>query len=427
VQAASSIGDVTGSAGNEALATVHRFQSASAGRLRLRNGLADALFASQRELQIQVPVRMDDGSTVVFDGYRVQHNSARGPHKGGMRFHPQIDLDESRALASLMTWKCAVADLPFGGAKGGVNCDPHLLSEQQLEMLCRFFINRAEPLLGPTRDIMAPDVGTDARTMGWMMDQYSTIHGFSPAVVTGKPVSIGGLPLREGSTGYGVALVASEMCKQLRWQPSEQRVAIQGFGKVGRWSASHLTQAGFKVVAISDMWGTAFAPGGLNAETLAQTLRKDEPIDSIEGVQLLERDELFEVEAEILIPAALSCAVDGPLAERLGARAVIEAANVPLTAAADEVLEQRGVLVIPDVLANIGGVVGSYIEWVQNVAQHRWELSSANDALTQTLRVAAQQVGELARERHHGSWRRAAYDIAVGRVAEAVAVRGLYF
>jgi glutamate dehydrogenase (NAD(P)+) len=412
---------------NEALATVRSFGAASAERLRLVEGMADSLFRSQRELQIQVPVRMHDGSTAVFDGYRVQHNGARGPFKGGLRYHPEVDLDESRALATLMTWKCAVADLPFGGAKGGVNCDPNALDSEQLEMLSRFFVNRAEPLLGPTRDIMAPDVGTDERTMAWMMDQYSTIHGFSPAVVTGKPVRLGGSPLRQGSTGQGVALVVLEMCRQLDWDPTELVVAIQGFGKVGSWAAKHLAAAGCIVVAISDLWGTAYDPAGLDAVALEQTLSAGGAASDLPGVQLLERDAVFELGTEVLVPAALSCAVDEALAARLQARIVVEAANVPLTAQADQVLADRGVLVIPDVVANIGGVVGSYVEWVQNLQHRRWSPEQASEALVEMVTRAARNVGELAREHHGGSWRHAAYDLAIRQVAEAASVRGLHY
>jgi glutamate dehydrogenase (NAD(P)+) len=412
---------------NQALATVGSFQAASAERLQLQEGVAEALFRPHRELQIQIPVRTDDGGTVVFDGYRVQHNGARGPFKGGLRFHPEVDLPESRALAALMTWKCAIADLPFGGAKGGVNCDPRLLSEAQLEMLSRFFINRAEPLLGPTRDIMAPDVGTDEQTMAWMMDQYSTIHGFSPAVVTGKPVRLGGSPLRQGSTGHGVAVVVVEVCRQQGLDPAAMSVAIQGFGKVGRWAARHLADAGCRVIAVNDMWGTVFAAGGLDLDALEQTLRDGGTPADLPGVELLGREEIFEIGSEILVPAALSCAIDGPLAERLDAAVVVEAANVPLTAEADAVLEDRGVLVIPDVLANIGGVVGSYVEWLGNLQHRRWEIGQATETLHGTIRGAARCVGELARERHQGSWRRAAYDLAVSRVAEAAEARGLHF
>lgn len=413
-------------ASNEALHTVRHFQHEAAERLGLPDGIREAIFRSHRELQIQVPVRMSDGSTSVFDGWRVQHSGARGPFKGGMRLHRDVNVDEIRALAALMSWKCAVADLPFGGAKGGINCDPRRLEPDQIEALARFFVNRAEPLLGPTRDIMAPDVGTDEQTMAWMMDQYSTIHGFSPAVVTGKPVHLGGSPLREGSTGQGVAVVVSEVCDQLGWQTAGLSVAIQGFGKVGRWAAKYLADAGCTIVAVSDTWGTLFAPQGLDVPKLTAMLIAGEIPEDAPGRELLDVDDLFELQVDILIPAALSCAIDVERAEHLRTRMVVEAANVPVTAEADAVLHDRGIIVVPDVLANIGGVVGSYVEWVQNLQHWRWTTQQALTTLTDTLGSAARAVA-AAKRTEERSLRDAAYELALARVADASTARGLHF
>jgi glutamate dehydrogenase (NAD(P)+) len=411
---------------DEALRTVGHFQHEAAERLGLPDGIRESIFRSHRELQIQVPVRMADGSTAVFDAWRVQHSGARGPFKGGMRLHPHVNVGEIRALAALMSWKCAIAGIPFGGAKGGINCDPRQLQADQLEALVRFFVNRAEPLLGPTRDIMAPDVGTNEQTMAWMMDQYSTIHGFSPGVVTGKPVHLGGSYLREGSTGQGVAIVVTELCDQLGWQLVGLKVAIQGFGKVGRWAAKYLADAGCTIVAVSDMWGTLYEPEGLDVARLTTALNTGELPESAPGRQLLDVEELFGLEVDILIPAALSCAIDRERAESLKTRMVVEAANVPVTAEADAVLHDRGIVVVPDVLANIGGVVGSYVEWVQNLQHWRWSPQQALSTLTDTLRAAVQAVAAGTR-RDKDSLRAAAYELALERVSDAATARGLHF
>lgn len=409
-----------------ALATVNEFFAEAAESLGLPAGVQEALLRPHRELQLQIPVRMPDGGSRVFTGYRVQHNGARGPFKGGMRFHPDLDLDESRALASLMTWKAAVADLPFGGAKGGVDCDVSAFGEEQLEALSRFFVNRAEPLLGPTRDIMAPDVNTDERVMAWMMDQYSTLHGFSPAVVTGKPVSLGGSPVRAAATGRGVALALAEVSDWLGWEPHRTRVAIQGFGKVGAWAAELIAAAGAKVVAVSDLWGTLHAPAGLDVAALRAAVAAGEA-PSPRGAELLPREALFELDADVLVPAAMSCAIDAELAERVAARVVIEGANVPVTAAADRVLRERGVLVVPDIVANVGGVVGSYFEWVQNLQHLRWSEERLAADLDRSVVTALRAVIRGAEEGGHRSLRRSAYEIAVARVADAASRRGLFY
>ena len=408
-----------------ALEATDRFFAAAADRLRLEAGLRDALLHPHRELHLQIPVRERDGGTRVFNGYRVQHSGARGPFKGGMRFHPEVDVEESRALACLMTWKCAVADIPFGGAKGGVDCDPGELDDEQLEALSRFFVSRAEPLLGPTRDIMAPDVGTDERVMAWMMDQYSTIHGFSPAVVTGKPESLGGSSLRRESTGLGVALALEELCRSRGWAPRGATVAIQGLGKVGRAAARHIAERGALVVAVSDLWGTVSCARGLRPSELVGLAAPAGP-QLPDDATLLDRDAIFDAGAEIVVPAAMSCAIGAAEVERLGARAVIEAANVPVTAAADELLERRGIAVVPDIAANIGGVVGSYFEWIQNHAHQRWPAERWVKAFDSTVRGSLRQVAERA-DGTGGSWRGAAYEIALERVAHAASTRGLYF
>jgi glutamate dehydrogenase/leucine dehydrogenase len=408
-----------------ALATTEQFVTEASARLKLDVGVTDALLRPHRELRLQIPVRLRDGGTRVFEGCRVQHSGARGPFKGGLRFHPDVDLDESRALASLMTWKCAVADLPFGGAKGGVNCDPALLDDEQLEALSRFFVSRAEPLLGPTRDIMAPDVGTDDRVMAWMMDQYSTIHGFSPAVVTGKPESVGGLELRRGSTGRGVALALEELRRSRGLGLPGATVAIQGFGKVGRAAATYLHRLGARVVAVSDLWGTAYNETALDVPRLA-TARDTARAAQESGADVLPVDALFDVRCDALVPAAMSHAIDVAEAERLETGAVLEAANAPVTAAADAMLERRGVTVMPDIVANVGGVVGSYMEWVQNLQHVRWSADRTNAEFDEVILTAVRAVIERADETVV-SLRAAAYDLAVSRVVEAASRRGLYY
>jgi glutamate dehydrogenase (NAD(P)+) len=405
-----------------ALEATERFFDEAVEHLGIDAGLRDALLHPHRELHLQVPVRDEAGGARVFNGYRVQHSGARGPFKGGMRFHPDVDVEESRALASLMTWKCAVADIPFGGAKGGIDCDPRSLDGQQLEALSRFFVSRAEPLLGPTRDIMAPDVGTDERVMAWMMDQYSTINGFSPAVVTGKPVSLGGVALRRGSTGRGVALALEALYRTRRWDLGEATVAIQGFGKVGRAAALRIAERGARVVAVSDLWGTLYSQRGLDVAALIERIDAGgEP-----GARSLPTEAIFDVRAEVLVPAAMSCAIDVGEAEHLNARAVVEAANVPITAGGDEVLERRGIAVVPDIAANIGGVVGSYFEWIQNHAHQSWSAERSTDAFDATVDRAIAYVADRS-ERTGLSWRRAAYAIAVERVVDAASTRGLFF
>jgi glutamate dehydrogenase (NAD(P)+) len=400
-----------------ALATAHRFFAAAAQRLRLDSGLADALLQPHRELHLQIPVRCDDGTTRVFEGHRVQHSGARGPFKGGLRFHPDVSVPEGRALAMLMTWKCAVADVPFGGAKGGVNCDPTRLDSAQLEALSRFFVSRAEPLLGPTRDIMAPDIGTDERVMAWMMDQYSTIKGFSPAVVTGKPPTLGGSLLRRGSTGHGVAIALEHVLRARATGLRGVTVAIQGFGKVGASVAHHLARAGARVVGVSDLWGTAHAADGLDLTTLDERAPAGE---------LLPVDALFDVRADVLVPAATSCTIDAAVAERLQVGIVVEAANVPITAEADEVLDRRGIVVVPDIVASIGGVVGSYYEWVQNLQHMRWSEERMERDFERTVAAAVRSVITRADERRT-TLREAAYELAVARVMEAASRRGLYY
>lgn len=398
------------------------FFHAAVDDLGLDDGIREALLRPYRELQFQIPVRLANGDTRVFTGYRVQHNGARGPFKGGLRFHPDLDLDESRALASLMTWKCAVADLPFGGAKGGVDCTVAELTDLQLEALSRFFISRAEPILGPTRDIMAPDVNTDERVMAWMMDQYSTIHGYSPAVVTGKPVELAGSSVRAMATGYGVSRAFLSACRWAGWDPASLTVAVQGFGKVGSWSARCIAASGARIVAVSDVGGTSYCETGLD-------VRADSPAAGVEslGGDQLPRDAIFDVPADVLIPAALAGAIDADVARRIGARLVIEAANDPVTDAADLVLADRGIVVVPDIVANVGGVVASYGEWLQNLQHRRWPSNEAHQHLHATVEAALAAVASGVDARSHRSWRRAAYELALSRVSEAAIRRGLFY
>jgi glutamate dehydrogenase (NAD(P)+) len=395
----------------------------AADRLGLSDGIRETLLRPYRQTEFQIPVRLEAGDTAVFRGMRVQHNSARGPFKGGLRFSPDLTMVELEHLAAAMTWKCAIVDVPFGGAKGGVDCDPGDLSETELEALSRFFINRIESLLGPSRDIMAPDLNTDGRVMGWMMDQYSTIHGYSPAVVTGKPLELRGLQLREEATGLGVAAAVEFWCLQKGIAPTDVTVAIQGFGKVGSWSALHLARLGARVVAVSDNWGTLYNAAGLDIDGIWR--------DGVVGAnaELLPVTSLLEVPCDVLIPAAVSATIDVAEARKIAASVIVEAANLPVTAAADVELTDRGVDVLPDVVANAGGVVASYFEWLQNLQHQQVAESGLRDRLRSTMFTAFGAVAEARRPMVGGinPWRLAAYEIALARVSHAAAARGLYY
>jgi glutamate dehydrogenase (NAD(P)+) len=400
---------------------------AVAGQIGLEEGLRGLLRACKRELIVHFPVTMDSGAVRMFTGYRVQHNLARGPAKGGIRYHPAVDLDEVRGLAMWMTWKCAVVDLPYGGAKGGVAVDPRLLSRRELEALTRRFAAELSILIGPERDIPAPDVGTNEQTMAWFMDTFSMNRGYSvPGVVTGKPVSIGGTLGRTEATGQGVAIVTREAMKALGRPLEGARVVVQGFGNVGSYAARFLRDMGCRVVGVSDSSGGVHNPKGLDLEELARFKQADgRYCDYRSGPDCVTNLELLELPCDILVPAALEGQLTEKNAPHIKARMVVEGANGPTTPGADAILAERGVVVLPDILANAGGVTVSYFEWVQDLQSHFWDKAVVYEKLEQKLTTAYGQVAALAQE-PGTSMRMAAYQLAVRRVAEAIRLRGIY-
>ena len=407
--------------------TAQRQFDQAAAILDLDPGLRQVLREVRREFTVNFPVRMDDGSIRVFTGYRVQHNLTRGPAKGGIRYHPQVSLDEVKALSMWMTWKCAVTNLPYGGAKGGVICDPTQLSAQELENLTRRYASEISILIGPESDIPAPDVNTNQQTMAWIMDTISMEKGYSiPATVTGKPLSIGGSEGRPAATGRGVMVVTLEACRRMGLDPAGTTVAIQGFGNVGSVSAELLHGQGFKVVAVSDVFGGIHNPDGLDIPALLKHQRATGKVKGFAGAkEEISNSALLELPVQILIPAALENQFTMRNAARVQAKLVVEAANGPTTPEADDVFHQRGVVVVPDILANAGGVTVSYFEWVQDLQSFFWEEKEINARLTRIMERAYQQVDDLARE-HQTTLRMGAYCLAVKRVADATAVRGIY-
>ena len=404
--------------------THNQFETA-ADLLGLDESMRMRLSVPFREVTVQVPVLMDDGRVRIYIGYRVQHNGSRGPTKGGIRYHPTVDLEEVRGLATLMTWKTALLDLPFGGAKGGVNVDPKQLSRNELERLTRKFTERIALAIGPYRDIPAPDMGTNGQVMAWMLDEYSSKKGYSPAIVTGKPIGLGGSLGREEATGRGVMLVMREASRDygLPWKGAT--AAIQGFGNVGSHLALALHEQGVRVIAITDVEGGVYAEKGIDVPALLAYARANRTVAGYPNAAPIMNEQLWRVPCDYLIPAALGGVItkEGNAGE-LQCRMLVEAANGPTSPIADKILEERGIPVLPDFLANAGGVVVSYFEWTQNLQQMRWELDDVNAALERKLVSAWQAVSTLARERSV-SMRTAAYAIALRRVADAEEMRGL--
>ncbi|MDQ1395578.1 MAG: glutamate dehydrogenase [Acidimicrobiaceae bacterium] len=380
----------------------------------------------RRVLEVAVPVRMDDGRVEVFTGWRVHHDTTRGPAKGGIRFHPEVDAQEVTALAAGMTFKTAVAGLPFGGAKGGVRCDPTVLSLGELERLTRRYTYEISPLLGPDIDVPAPDVNTDGRVMAWLMDTLSMVRGQAmPGSVTGKPLSIGGTVGHAGATSAGVLVCARAAFAAAGVDFVGGRAVIQGFGKVGGPLAFLLSSAGMRVVAVSDVGGAVHNPGGLDPFALSDHVAETGSVVGFEGGDEIGADDMWDIECEMAVPAALAGAIDASVAERLGAKVVVEAANGPTLPAADPVLDRRGIVVVPDILANAGGVTASYFEWAQSRQGYAWEEELVASRLRKVMEEAF--TGVWARSEMLGvSLRRAAFAVAVERVAEAIAARGLF-
>ncbi len=402
---------------------VNLFFDRAAEHVGLSDEMRAVLRTTYRELTVQVPVRMDDGSLQVLTGYRVQHNGARGPYKGGIRYHPDADLDEVRALASLMTWKTALVDIPFGGAKGGVQCDARAMSVAERERLTRRFTQQIGYVLGVNRDIPAPDVNTDAQTMAWMMDAYSSRYGYTPAIVTGKPVELGGSLGREAATGRGCLFCLEEAAADLGIDLESATITVQGFGNVGSWFARLAAEAGYRVVAVSDVGGAIYDPSGLDVHAVLKHVRESGSVVGTRDTEALTNEDLLELDVDVLVPAALDGVVNRGNADRIRARLVVEAANHPVTPAADDILHGAGTTVIPDILANAGGVTVSYFEWAQNIQQFRWEEERVNDELRKTMTRAWKNVHARALV-DEIPLRLAAFAIAVEKVDLADRLRG---
>ncbi len=402
---------------------VTHFFNRAADLIQLPDSTRSVLRRSYRELTVQVVLLKDNGDHDVLTGFRIQHNGARGPYKGGVRFHPDVDADQIRSLAALMTWKAAVVDVPFGGAKGGIQVDPRNLTVNELERMTRVYTNQISHFLGSHRDIPAPDVNTNAQVMAWMMDEYGKRHGYTPEIVTGKPIALGGSYGRDAATGRGTVIVMHEAAERMGLTPGECRVAIQGFGNVGGWAARVAHERGYKVIAVSDVEGGILNEDGLDIPKLLAHHTETGFVGGFPRAQPISNADLLALPVEVLLPAAMGRAIHCGNVDSLRCRIVVEGANNPITPEADEVLNRRGVLIVPDILANAGGVIVSYFEWTQNIQQFRWDEVDVNRRLTTRLVAAYDRVATFARLQNV-SMREAAFAIAVQRVAETAHLRG---
>jgi glutamate dehydrogenase (NAD(P)+) len=405
------------------LETVRHYFDAACERIGVPDDVQEVLRTSYRETSVQVPVKLADGRIHVFQGYRVQHNGARGPYKGGLRYHPDVDLDEVRALAMLMTWKTAIVGIPYGGAKGGVNCPGDKLSPAELQAVTRSLLAKIEKVLGPTRDIMAPDVNTSAQVMAWLMDEYGKLNGHTPAIVTGKPLALEGSYGRESATGRGLVYMFREAAPKLGLTPASTTAVIQGFGNVGSWAARILHQLGVKIVGISNADGAIRSDAGIDVGKLSEFIVGGGKLTEFDGVDAIPPEDLLSIPCDVLVPAALGGMIHEENVDRIQCRMLLEGANSPTTPGADEVLNQKGVYVVPDVMANAGGVVVSYFEWVQNLQHFRWEEREVNDKLGNIMRRAFREVDAAAKERNL-SLREASYQVGIERVVETAKLRG---
>ncbi|HEV3138800.1 MAG TPA: Glu/Leu/Phe/Val dehydrogenase dimerization domain-containing protein [Pirellulales bacterium] len=397
----------------------------AADRMDLSENMRQLLLTAKREVSVQIAIELDNGEIATMIGYRVQHDDARGPMKGGLRYHPEVDLSEVRSLAALMTWKTALVDIPFGGAKGGIAVDPAKLSVRELERITRKFVDGIHDVIGPDIDIPAPDMGTNADVMAWIMNQYQKYHGFNPACVTGKPVELYGIPGREEATGRGVGNFAVKLLSRLGRKPAQTRVALQGFGNVGSHAAKFLSEADFRMVAVSDASGGYHRACGLDISKMLQYAREHQ--FSLQGYPEAERisnEDLLELDVELLIPAALGGVITAENAPRVKAPIIIEAANQPVWPDADRIFEERGTVVLPDILANSGGVTVSYFEWVQNRQHYQWGLNRVRQELDRVLSESFERVWTIAAERKV-SLRTAAYILGIGRVGRATILGGI--
>jgi glutamate dehydrogenase (NAD(P)+) len=403
---------------------VNHYFDIAAGRLELRDDVQAVMRSSYREVQVQVPVQLSDDRIHVFSGFRVQHNGARGPYKGGIRYHPDVDLDEVRALAMLMTWKTAVVGIPYGGAKGGINCDVRKLGDRELQSITRSFMDKIEKVLGPTRDIPAPDVGTNAQTMAWLMDEYGKLHGHTPAIVTGKPIALEGSYGREAATGRGVIYVLEEVSEQLGMSFDGMTFAIQGFGNVGSWAARILHDKGAKLIAVDTVDGSIRSDAGIDPHRLYEfiyTQRSD--IEEFPDSEPTSKEEFLATECDVFIPAALGGMIHEHNADILNCKVLLEGANSPTTPKADSILSDKGVYIAPDVVCNAGGVIVSYFEWVQNLQHFRWDEDEVNGRLEKIIKRGFGEVAEKSKA-DDTTPRVAAYELGIARVVEASRTRG---
>jgi len=395
-------------------------------RMDIPEGINARLRICERELIVNFPVRMDDGTLKVFTGYRIQHNDTRGPSKGGIRYHPDVTLDDARALAALMTLKAAVVNIPFGGAKGAVACDPEIMSQNELERLTRRYASEISLLIGPESDIPAPDVGTNSQVMAWIMDTYSMNKGYSVlGVVTGKPLEVGGSKGRREATGRGCMMCAGMAGEQLGIKLKDATVAVQGFGKVGSAVASSLAREGCKVIGVSDVRGGVYNPRGLDVEGLYRYSREAGSVIDFKDAENITNAELLALACDVLVPAAIENQLRGDNAASVKAKIIVEGANKPTTTEADNILNENGILIVPDILANAGGVVVSYFEWIQDLQAFFWSESEVNQRLEEVMAHAFHEVLEIS-QREKTDMRTAAYMLAIDRVASAMMIRGIY-
>ncbi len=404
------------------LDTVSFFFNRAADHLGLNEQLRTILLTPKRVVRVEIVTESDAGGFLHHMGYRVQHNLARGPMKGGLRYHPSMDEDHAASLASLMTWKTAVVDVPYGGAKGGINCDPSKLSEAELYRITTAFVEAIKEVIGPNIDIPAPDVNTNAQIMGWIMDEYSKYYGFSPGVVTGKPVDLFGSLGREEATGRGVMYVLQECLQESKRKLSDVSIAIQGFGNVGTHAARLMAAQGGKIVAVSDISGGIANDEGIDIPALLDWVKEHKTVQGFPGATAIPGDKVLTYKADVLIPAALEEAITADNADAVQAKIIVEAANGPLTLEGHDILVAKGVTVIPDILANAGGVTVSYFEWTQNIQQFRWEEAKVVEELDKVMRRAYRSVSEIA-ARNQLDLRTAAFVLAIKRVARAAASR----
>ena len=379
-----------------------------------------------REVTVQIPIKTADGVTHLYKGYRIQHNGARGPYKGGVRFHPEVDIDEVRSLASMMTWKTAIAGVPFGGAKGGVDVDVTELTKAELQRVARGFMDKISKVLGPTRDIPAPDMNTNSQVMAWMMDQYGKLHGHTPAIVTGKPISLEGSYGREAATGRGCVFMFGEAAPKIGLDPKNTRFVVQGFGNVGSWFARIMQGLGAKMIGVSDAYGAIRNDDGIDAHALVRHMEQDGgKLMEFSNAESIEPGDLYEIPCDVFLPAALGGMLHADNADLLDCKMIIEGANNPTTFEADDIFNEKGIVVIPDLMANAGGVVASYFEWVQNLQHFRWDEDEVNSKLGKVLRKAYGEVAARA-ENEKQSLRTAAFETAIERVVDASKTRGYF-